>query len=100
MVAIENENIVSFGQLFPNNHIALLYTHPSYARQGLAKNIYFALEKIAFESEEKTLSVEASKVSKPFFEVVGFQIMEEEIAIRNQIEFLRYKMQKQLFNGE
>jgi putative acetyltransferase len=100
LIAIKNEQIVSFGQLFPNNHIALLYTHPSYAKQGLAKNIYFALENIALKSREKVLSVEASKVSKPFFEIVGFQIMEEEIAIRNQVEFLRYKMQKSLFNGE
>ncbi len=71
---MKKESIVSFGQLFPNNHIALLYTHPNYAIQGLAKNIYLALEKIAFGYGEKILYVEASKVSKPFFEFVGFKV--------------------------
>ena len=96
LVALEEEQIIAFGQLHPKDRIAFLYTVKKYARQGYASLIYQQLEEAAIAKGVKYLTTEASRVSKFFFLKQGFEIVEPEIVLRQGMEFERFKMQKRI----
>ncbi|MEA5471108.1 GNAT family N-acetyltransferase [Spirulina sp. 06S082] len=96
LIAVVDRKIVSFGQLYPEDRIAFLYTSQQYARQGYAKAIYQQLAEYAMEQNAQYLTTEASRVSQFFFLKQGFQIVEPEIVIRQGIEFERFKMRKEI----
>lgn len=95
LVAVDEKNQpIAFGQLHPVNHLTLLYVLPEYSRQGLGKQLYTAFEAIALAKKQTSLSVTASKVSRGLFEQLGFELIEKEISLRNNIPFERYNMLK------
>ena len=97
LVAVDSLNQpIAFGQLHPENHLTLLYVLPEYSRQGLGKQLYTALEAIASANEQTSLSVTASKVSVGLFEQLGFELIEKEVSLRNNVPFERYNMVKVL----
>jgi putative acetyltransferase len=51
----------------------MLYVHPDFARQGVAHTLIDALTKLASARGAKLLTVDASEVSKPLFETLGFK---------------------------
>ncbi|WP_318423121.1 GNAT family N-acetyltransferase [Photobacterium leiognathi] len=99
IIAIDAHNhAIGFGQLHPHNYISLLYVSPQASRQGIGRAIYQQLEQIAIKTHQTTISVTASKLSKPLFKQFGFELIDTEIAVRNGIEFERYNMVKILPN--
>ncbi|MFO7642214.1 MAG: GNAT family N-acetyltransferase, partial [Candidatus Competibacteraceae bacterium] len=89
---------VAFGQIHPADHIAYLYCHSAHARRGYGAAILAALEARAVADRVSILQVEASRVARPFFERFGYVVVEEERPIRHGLEFLRFKMKKELTN--
>jgi putative acetyltransferase len=87
---------VAFGQLHPPDHIAYLYCHSAHARRGYAAGILARLEDHAASRGVATLRVEASRVARPFFERAGYCVIAEERPVRHGVEFVRYRMAKQL----
>ncbi len=61
-----------FGSLKDGEKIDMLYVHPDFARQGVAHALLDALTKLASARGAKLLTVDASEVSKPLFETLGF----------------------------
>ena len=97
IMAINNKGqVIGFGQLNPKNYIALLYTQPEFNRLGVASAIYRKLEQLAYITHQTTLSVTASKLSQPLFQKLGFELIDTEITIRDDITFERYNMVKLL----
>ncbi|MEM7553768.1 MAG: GNAT family N-acetyltransferase [Cyanobacteria bacterium P01_A01_bin.84] len=96
IVAIEHSQPVAFGQLYPQDHIALLYTASKYNRMGYATKIYQNLESYAIAHHVNVLRTEASRISKHFFLKVGFEVTEVEMANFKGIIFERFKMEKAL----
>lgn len=96
--AVVGGSPVAFGQLHPADHIAYLYCHSAHARRGYASAILAALEARAAADRIPLLQVEASGVARPFFERFGYQVIEEERPVRHGLEFLRFKMKKELTN--
>jgi putative acetyltransferase len=94
--AVVDDSPVAFGQIHPADHIAYLYCHSAHARRGYAATILAKLEEQAVADRVGVLRVEASCVSKPFFEKAGYHVVEEERPIRHGVEFLRYKMSKEV----
>ena len=88
--------VMGFGQLHPKNYIALLYTLPEFNRLGVASAIYSKLEQLAYISHQTTLSATASKLSLPLFRKLGFELIDTEVAVRDNITFERYNMVKLL----
>ena len=91
-------SLVAFGQLNPMDHIAYLYCHSAHARRGYASAILAKLEEHAAANRVSTIHVEASCVARPFSERFGYLVVEEERPIRQGLEFLRFKMKKELPN--
>ena len=65
---------VGFASLKGNDHIEMLYVHPSVTGQGVGAMLCDALEKLAGARGTKTLSVDASDNALDFFRKRGFQI--------------------------
>ncbi len=96
--AVVGDSPVAFGQIHPVDHVAYLYCHSAHARRGYATAILTKLEEQAEAGRVSVLRVEASCVAKPIFEKAGYHVVEEERPIRHGVEFLRYKMAKEVAN--
>lgn len=86
--------IAAFGQLEPVHHVVLLYCSPAHARQGIATAIHAELEAHAFAQGVTELSTTASRISRPLFEKLGYEVVEVEKSVRAGVEFERFKMAK------
>jgi putative acetyltransferase len=87
---------IAFGQLNPDDHIVFLYCHPAHARRGHGSAILGESEAHARSRKVATIRVEASGDAQPLFERFGYQIIKEEKSTRHDLQFVRYKMSKQL----
>lgn len=88
--------VAAFAQLHPANHINYLYTHPDFARQGLASKLLEHLEALAHSKGITVLETEASYSARPVFEKHGYIVLEEENTVRAGISLPRFRMRKTL----
>lgn len=72
LIATIQNSPVGFASLKNNNHIDMLYVHPSVAGQGVGTMLCDALEKLAGARGTKTLSVDASDNALEFFRKRGY----------------------------
>lgn len=87
---------VAFGQLHPRHTVAFLYTAPEANRQGWASAIYAALEREARRHGVPVLDTKASHLSQPFFQKVGFEVVEQEIVCLHGVDIPRFVMRNVL----
>jgi putative acetyltransferase len=78
LVADLGGRAVAFGQLHPHDHVEFLYCRTSHARRGIASRIHRDLEAVARVTGAVSLRTEASRVSRPFFEALGYRVEEVE----------------------
>src|SRR3954452_4774418 len=72
LIATLQNSPVGFASLRGQDHIDMLYVHPSAAGQGVASMLCDALEKLAGGRGAKSLTVDASDTAQPFFEKRGY----------------------------
>jgi len=96
IVAESQGAVVSFGSMSSREHLSYIYTLKEYARRGIAASIYKELEKYAAQQGAGRIVTEASLISVPFFESMGFTELEKEIVNRKGVEFERVRMKKTL----
>lgn len=72
-------------------HVEMLFTHPAYARRGVASALYrHALKQVPTASRCTT---DASLEARPFFERQGWRVQREEVVERNGVKLRRFHMQ-------
>ncbi len=71
-LAFIDKQLVGFIELEENGHIGCLYTHPDWARRGVATCLYQHLEREAKSRGLTQLFVETSYLSRPLFLKMGF----------------------------
>jgi putative acetyltransferase len=77
-------------------HIDLMFTHPDFARRGLARALSVAAEEAIRQRGARRLFAEVSLAARPFFESRGFVVeREEETECRGQ-SIRRFIMSKTL----
>jgi putative acetyltransferase len=96
LVAQIGNRIVGFTSLDKGNYIDLLYVHRDYQEQGIARKLYTNIEELAKQQGQIELKSDVSKTAKPFFEKVGFKVLNEQIVVRQNIELINFKMTKKL----
>jgi len=96
VVSEEGGRAVAFAQLEPFDHVRFLYCAPARARRGHATALYAWLELAARQHGEAALTTDASRVSRPFFEAMGFEVLGSEIVERAGVELERFRMRKDL----
>jgi putative acetyltransferase len=85
---------VGFGQLNPVSHVSFLYTSKDHPRTGVAGAIYKRLEEFAVSQNVTKLDTRASRISRSFFEKMGFQIVSSVVDTRKGIEIECFIMEK------
>jgi putative acetyltransferase len=96
LVARHADECVAFAQLFPSDHIEMLYVAPGWARRGLASALLARLEAVARERGEQVLRAEASALARPVFERAGFSLVAYEVVRRGGVSLPRFQMGKPL----
>jgi putative acetyltransferase len=91
---------VGFVSLKGNDHVDMLYVHPSVAGQGVGAMLCDALERLATARGTKTLSVDASDNALDFFRKRGYVARQRNSVTLNGEWLANTTMQKALDTGE
>ncbi|MBU3823517.1 MAG: GNAT family N-acetyltransferase [Candidatus Oceanisphaera merdipullorum] len=87
---------VAFATLHPDNHLALLYVLGDHAGRGIAGRLCADIEQEAKRRGVVCLRTDASVLSRPIFEQRGYRLVTQERVEREDIEFIRFIMEKTL----
>jgi putative acetyltransferase len=87
---------VGFVALAGATHLDMLYVYPAAARTGVATLLVDAIEKLATARGAKTLDVDASDTSRPFFDARGFVAQRRETVVVGDVWIGRTHMEKSL----
>jgi putative acetyltransferase len=90
---------VGFASLKGNDHIDMLYVHPSVAGQGVGAMLCDALEKLAGARGANSISVDTSDTALDFFRKRGYVAKQRNTVIVNGEWLANTTMQKTLANG-
>ena len=93
IVAVENNEIIGFGDIDYSGYLDRLYAHCNYQRRGIATAICNQLEK---SIDTNVITTQASITAKPFFEKRGYRVIKEQQVERNGILLINYIMEKKL----
>ena len=85
---------VAFAVFTPPDHLDFLYTKGPFAGRGLATQLHHQLEAIAREQNAVMLRTEASYLSRPVFNRLGYEVTEIEDIERFGETFRRFLMRK------
>lgn len=91
IVAIEEGQIVGFGDIDKTNYLDRLYVHKDFQGRGVATAICDELEKHA---NGDAISVHASITAKPFFEKRGYKVIKEQQVELAGVFLTNYVMEK------
>ena len=93
IVAIENDEIVGFGDIDDSGYLDRLYVHKDYQGMGIASVICNELEDYV---KGKSITTHASITAKTFFQQRGYRVVKEQKVIRQGIALTNYVMKKQI----
>jgi putative acetyltransferase len=96
LVALHAGERVAFGQLWPADHIEMLYVAPGWTRRGLATALLARLEILAREQGASVLRADASALARPVFERAGFSLVLEQTVWRGDVSLPRFQLCKPL----
>lgn len=89
-------SVEAFALLHPDDRLALLYCRARSSRRGLATQLVRALEERARSMGQTRLRTEASQLSRPLLERLGWTVEEEERILFAGESFLRWRMSRTL----
>lgn len=90
VVAVENDEIVGFGDIDGTGYLDMLYVHALHQGEGIATAICDRLERYA----EGTVTTHASITAKPFFEGRGYRVIRRQTVERRGVQMTNFVMQK------
>jgi putative acetyltransferase len=92
-VAVKNDQIAGFLELDPDGHIDCAYINPKFRRTGIMSALVRHAIGVSFSFGLERMYVDASICALPMFEKLGFTLIRENIAVRNGVELVNYKME-------
>ncbi|MEI6078169.1 MAG: GNAT family N-acetyltransferase [Verrucomicrobiota bacterium] len=95
-VAEENGVLTGFASYEKNGHLDFLYTHPEFARRGVATQLYLKMESALRAVGVTGIFTEASLAARSFFEHHGFRLDAEELIECRGARLRRFRMRKQI----
>ncbi len=90
------ETVIGFAELEPSGHIGCFYTHWHYQGQGIGKGLYYVLEHQAQALGVHALNVEVSITARPFFERLGFTLIQQQQVFCRGAWLTNFQMVKHL----
>lgn len=92
VVALENGQIVGFGEIDKTGYLDKLYVHKDFLRRGIGSAICDMLEQNFWEGK---ITVHASITARPFFASRGYALIKEQTVVRNGIHLTNFVMEKE-----
>jgi putative acetyltransferase len=93
----ESEGLLAgFASYTEDGYLDLLFTHPAFARRGVATQLYLHVESVLRTAGVEKISTHASLAARSFFEHHQFQIDAEEQVERRGVYLRRFAMHKEL----
>ena len=96
LVAVENGEIVGFGDMDETGYLDRLYVHRAYQRRGVATALCDALEPLA---AGRTVTTHASLTARPFFLQRGYRVLRAQQVERGGVLLTNFVMEKPLPPG-
>ncbi|MGX7244482.1 GNAT family N-acetyltransferase [Enterococcus quebecensis] len=92
MVAQNRTKILGFGNISDSGELDYLYVDKDWIGYGVGKMLAKNLIDHAFKAGAKEITVYSSITAKPFFESLGFELLEQKINYRNGVLLMNYLM--------
>lgn len=92
VVAHDRNKILGFGSVSATGEIDYLYVDKEWIGYGIGKAIAADLIDYAITTGVKNVTVHSSITAKPFFESLGFEVVEQRSNYRNGVLLLNYLM--------
>lgn len=93
LVAEVNHQLTGFGSLDGNTYIDLMYVHKDAQGKGIATALLTALEQEALRHGVKAVTSDVSKTARPFFERMGYRVLEERTQVLDGVALSNYRME-------
>lgn len=87
------DEIIGFARVDDNGYIDLLYVHPAFQRQGIARRLLKRVLSWALNQGIRILSSEVSITARPFFQRMGFHIVKTQEVECRGIHFRNFLME-------
>lgn len=86
--------LVGFTSITDLGYIDFMYVHKYYQRIGVGRALLSMVEEVADELDVEELYSHVSITARPFFESLGFKVMEEQQRKVNEHSFVNFLMAK------
>ena len=96
LVAESDGRLAGFAAYTDDGYLDFLYTHPAFAREGVATRLYGRAESMWRALGVARVTTHASLAARPFFERHGFQVEREECVECRNVSLRRFAMYKPL----
>lgn len=96
LVAESNGVLAGFASYTHEGYLDFLFTHPTFARRGVATRLYQHVESALRALSVARVTTHASLAARPFFDRLGFQVDTEECVECRGAYLRRFAMHKQL----
>ena len=91
VVAVENHEIVGFGDIDESGYLDRLFVHQDHQGEGIASAICDELE---YSVSGKKITPHSSITARAFFEHRGYRVIREQTVIRKGVSLINYIMEK------
>ncbi|EOL50003.1 GNAT family N-acetyltransferase [Enterococcus caccae] len=92
MVALNRMEVIGFGNITDTGELDYLYVDKKWIGYGIGKMLAKDLMDHALKAGAKELTVYSSITAKPFFESLGFELVEQKVKYRNGVMLMNYLM--------
>lgn len=91
-VALNRMEVIGFGNITDTGELDYLYVDKKWIGYGIGKMIATDLMDHAFKAGVKEITVYSSITAKPFFESLGFELVQQKVRYRNGVMLMNYLM--------
>jgi putative acetyltransferase len=88
-----DQNVVGFARVEEIGYVDLLYVHPEFQRQGIARALFKQVLAWAFRQGVKRIISDVSITARPFFEHEGFHVVRSQVVQRQGVSFHNFQME-------
>jgi len=96
LIAQDSQGPAGFMTLDTTGYIDLAYVRPDRLGQGVARQLYVAIEALARRQSIRRLTSHASEMARQFFTKQGWQVVAPQLVVVANVEMSNYKMMKML----
>lgn len=96
IVATSDGLVIGFASYTADGYLDFLFTHPAFARRGVATRLYSRVEAALRGDGLPAVTTHASLAARPFFDRHGFQLDAEESVECRGVFLRRFAMHKSL----